>query len=1046
MLTFLFMIVHISLFTHGIAVSTSRQVDLVTQDGSGSEGTVSSISEIRLSSKRFNFTVPASAEPGYTVGRVTILQDDLSRDYSGVTFKLITKDDSLSKDYFYLEPKTGVIRVIKAGVDVMDTHLFIVTAVDSNSPTSPVALTVLTIYVVEGNFYSPVFTKMRYRAIVAFEVDKGTTILTVRATDKDHGENGMVTYTLLNPLHRNNIFRCKRNGEIANKKVFGVDRIGDYTLIIEGTDGGNPPKSSRTKVKIKVYDVRPRFLSTNYTFTISETEQVGSKIGVVAATSWQPSDEKANISYSIVFDEGNYFKINKSSGEISLARPLDSDFGSSYRLVVRVQEIGFALRTKDTIVTVGVIYDPAQNPTNSFTNISIPEDIPIDSQIYKFDYNMEVLSYSILNSSVDLPFMVGKESGVVFTTSLLDKERTSIYLFKVQIEGESFYKTVDMRVLIRDVNDNKPVFENCQAKIQHQDTTVGAEVIRLIVTDADILGDLSYYIKSGNIGNVIKAIEYKNGVSIAIGKEIELRQYDIEVAASDGTFVSVCNISIDIVNRNTPLFDDWMYNALIHEEQPIGKQVLQVHATDDDVGENGLVTYSMNFNPYFDIDQSTGEIFTIVNLDREKLDRHTFNVTASDGGRPPRQSWATVTVLVLDINDNRPRFLNLPYFGEVQENSNTSVSIITVEAIDDDNHTFGITYALRDDRFSIYFVIDKKTGEVKSRQGYSLDRELTPEFSLVVSASDGTYITMGSIHITVTDVDDNPPRFISPTQYKIQENGGIGVVGRVLLSDPDVEMSGPVSFRLTKPDSKFFSINTTTGVLSTKRNMRYRSKNKNVYRLEVVATCGRYTIRQPLLTYIIRNETSETATSAKALTLRNKNVSLKTTVYPITSASLPLKDDVTEIPALTYTPPLVSPASLEYTNTTTATTQMFIDMQTTPAAYQETDVPVTEPLMENITSTSAALLGLNTRNKTSIPDAMSHCSCDSYSDEERELTMKILQVKLETQETELRVRQMERRVTNMKLRYWTQQIKIAEERQIDCGTPPFKLQDVRGDI
>ena len=57
------------------------------------------------------------------------------------------------------------------------------------------------------------------------------------------------------------------------------------------------------------------------------------------------------------------------------------------------------------------------------------------------------------------------------------------------------------------------------------------------------------------------------------------------------------------------------------------------------------------------ISYSTGEIVTIVGVDRETKAVYELVAEVKDGGEPPRVAKATVRVLVTDVNDNTPTFI-----------------------------------------------------------------------------------------------------------------------------------------------------------------------------------------------------------------------------------------------------------------------------------------------------------------------------------------------------------------------------------------------------
>lgn len=76
----------------------------------------------------------------------------------------------------------------------------------------------------------------------------------------------------------------------------------------------------------------------------------------------------------------------------------------------------------------------------------------------------------------------------------------------------------------------------------------------------------------------------------------------------------------------------------------------------------------------FSINGSTGEIQTLIVLDREDIDFYFFTVTAQDGGNPPTSTDVLVVVTVGDVNDNDP------YFTGGAVISNTSVEVFEVSS------------------------------------------------------------------------------------------------------------------------------------------------------------------------------------------------------------------------------------------------------------------------------------------------------------------------------------------------------------------------------
>lgn len=103
--------------------------------------------------------------------------------------------------------------------------------------------------------------------------------------------------------------------------------------------------------------------------------------------------------------------------------------------------------------------------------------------------------------------------------------------------------------------------------------------------------------------------------------------------------------------------------------------------------------------PYFESFFSVilGVISIVSKVDREtKPDGYSLIVTARDHGYPiPQSSTALVNVTVSDVNDNAPRFDKFTYLAEVREDSDISMVVTVVHAVDGDEGLAGeIVYSI----------------------------------------------------------------------------------------------------------------------------------------------------------------------------------------------------------------------------------------------------------------------------------------------------------------------------------------------------------------
>ena len=101
------------------------------------------------------------------------------------------------------------------------------------------------------------------------------------------------------------------------------------------------------------------------------------------------------------------------------------------------------------------------------------------------------------------------------------------------------------------------------------------------------------------------------------------------------------------------------------------------------------------------------------------------------------------------------------YLVSKPEDIQLGSAILKVSATDSDKGdtiVYSISSQPADD-----FSIDKTTGEIILVS--MLDREIKASHELVVQATDGIYMSNATVIITVTDVNDNAPTFVS-TSYR----------------------------------------------------------------------------------------------------------------------------------------------------------------------------------------------------------------------------------------------------------------------------------------
>uniref|UniRef100_A0A5S6QNB3 Cadherin domain-containing protein n=1 Tax=Trichuris muris TaxID=70415 RepID=A0A5S6QNB3_TRIMR len=227
-----------------------------------------------------------------------------------------------------------------------------------------------------------------------------------------------------------------------------------------------------------------------------------------------------------------------------------------------------------------------------------------------------------------------------------------------------------------------------------EDTKPGSLVGRVSVSDPSVSHrNLRCALSvEGDHGDVfaVKASEEVNYLILAKPVDRELREsYNITIKAaacgqSTKTASREVQIRITDVNDNVPQFESPLYTVQVSEKTPPGTAVIRVQAFDPDQGANGQVRYGLvaedaSYQHWFSIDSQTGLITTADVVDCELSFNAKFVILAEDFGEPERlSSNATLSVSILDVNDNPPLFNKRIYNSSVPEDAPTGHCFVQV--------------------------------------------------------------------------------------------------------------------------------------------------------------------------------------------------------------------------------------------------------------------------------------------------------------------------------------------------------------------------------
>ena len=607
---------------------------------------------------------------------------------------------------------------------------------------------------------------------------------------------------------------------------------------------------SRTRISVRVFSNRITFGQVS-PVTISENAATGSRVATISA-----SGGRGPIQFSITGGNAeNRFRIDPSTGRITLARTLNYETTETYLLTVRAQTNQGGTVTENTQQRVNV-GDVNEAPTfvtacarSGSCAFSITEGVSVGTgvdTILADDPDLSTVANGMLNYRFQpqtVPFSVNS-AGRITTTGAIDRETRDTYTMILLVSDSREMIQTSVVMSVNDIDDNNPVFNQAPSSIQVQENSgIGLEIAQYIATDNDVGANaaINYVITSGS-SDLPFQINVQTGVLSVNGSiDFETRQsYTITVTARNPNNLSsavsqTTTINIVNLNDNRPQFSQNPYTQNLVEDTQTNFEVITVEATDNDRGTFGDVTYSItdgNFQDSFRINSASGAIITNIRIDREVVSSFSLTVQARDQGG--RRSSARVDITITDINDNSPMFVNIPYLVQVREDVSVPFEVLQVTAIDEDepgNVNSQITYTITGGNVGSVFVINASTGQISTAQ--SLDFETRSSYTLNLRARDGgspsnTAATIATIN--VLNVNENPPSLSGDQSVNISESASMGsVVAAYTALDPDMNT---VTFSIPFGNvGNTFSID-STGRITLATTLDYETRSNYVLTIQ----------------------------------------------------------------------------------------------------------------------------------------------------------------------------------------------------------------------
>ena len=794
--------------------------------------------------------------PGTYVKAVTATDNDEGSN------GLISYQFQPPSQYFDINSVTGVIETkVKFDRETSrQIYNLFVNATDGGSPAKSSLLEVK-INICDTNDHTPVFTKEApFILSILKSTSQSTSILHVQATDKDQGLASIVEYSLVSMFDKDDSlsrFEIEKNsGWIKTKQSLSSSTRTVYKFSVVAKDKGLPRMVNIQKVIIFLLpgNGQPSLFPTyDKTLILPESTSVDSTLytarianeHLVQGRLWEYSLASGN--------SAGYFKINKSSGEIKLASVVSYRVTPSFQLKIQVADRN-QQDTRTGFMYVNIFVQSInrewpvfkKNPMISGQNENVaPGGFSFVANAIDNDFEDNgKLLFSIVSQGPGTPsFDIDPFTGRITNTALLDREKVSEWTLIIKAQDTAINAsarhstTATMKLIIFDLNDNRPKFLSSNYTYMMEDERVGYPVMRVVASDADQGNNarVNYFLRAGNERGKFQ-IQPSTG-QITLKEKLsynEKSSYSLTIDAVDSgapslTASQVLTVEIIDVNNNGPRFTQRSFIGNITENKPVGTRVLQVTATDLDAGSNAQIVYRLEANSHFEIDSTTGWISSKGKIDREEWASYKLGISADNTVWPFHSDTAVVIINVDDINDCPPVFSDGPFINvTVFENSKTVVHRFVASDCDIEANA-KIQYRIVEGD-TTKFSLDANSGYLETAA--LLDREVTPVYEIKVQARNVApphQSVLQTAKILVNDLNDNNPIFTKQVYLaNVSENSPLNsTVLQVTARDADEGSNGKVVYEVVRNSTLIpFEVNSDTGAVFVNGHLDYEGTKR----------------------------------------------------------------------------------------------------------------------------------------------------------------------------------------------------------------------------
>ncbi|XP_032078437.1 desmoglein-2 [Thamnophis elegans] len=417
----------------------------------------------------------------------------------------------------------------------------------------------------------------------------------------------------------------------------------------------------------------------------------------------------------------------------------------------------------------------------------------------------EIITYTISGQGVTEPpyhlFVINGKTGELNITGIVDREQTPMFHLKgyaMNQRGENLERPLDLRIKVRDINDNSPVFSQTGFSGSVEELCeVGTLVLKVNATDADEPNTLNSKIafrivsQEPNDPNAfvikqetgeVKTATFQLDRELHSGYSLVVEAKDCDLKEYGNRQVTTVQIKILDVNDNIPKLNKTVYEGSVKENiANVEIMRLDVFDADEQFTDNWLANFrivSGNEGGYFRIETDSrtnqGILTLIKKINYEELQTMDLKIVVSNKAAYHKSIISQVSqVKPISVKINVENVREGPVFKpqtlviKTMETMKINQIIGSYQAYDEDTQKIAqrITYAKGSDTAN-WLIIDAKTAEIRLRKvlDYESHYVINGTYTATILAISTDYppkTATGTIVIQIEDKNDYCPILVN---------------------------------------------------------------------------------------------------------------------------------------------------------------------------------------------------------------------------------------------------------------------------------------------